>query len=92
MRPESDGFAMSRRRYASQFILIGLLGSAMGTILAFGVLYALNWHPDGPADPRCVLRWRGYVELYEVMPGVRRVSCVYRPKINEQWPRLGDRE
>lgn len=71
-----------------QFLLVVLGGSAIGCALATGFEYGLNWRGHGTGDPRCVLSWRGYVEVHQLdSRAAEHVTCEYRPEISALFPR-----
>jgi len=73
---------------ALQLLLCALGGSAIGCVLATGFDYGMHWHVHGSADPRCVLRWSGYVEVHSsTSRNVERITCEYRPELGERWPK-----
>ena len=75
---------------APQLLLCALAGAALGCLIANAVEYGLNWRQHGSADPRCVLRWSGYVEVHSSTSGhIERITCEYRPDVGLWWPKKG---
>ena len=62
--------------------MVAVLGAVLGDGLAVGVFCALSWHKGGALDPRCVMHWRGFVEVHELIQTNERVTCEYRPEID----------
>jgi hypothetical protein len=64
-----------------QFVVASLHGLAIGMIAAITCQCGLAWWHGESADPRCVQRWRGYVEVHYLTNSADRMQCEYRPEI-----------
>jgi hypothetical protein len=59
-----------------------LLGALLAYALVVIVRCALSWYHGGAADPRCVYRWKGYVEWHHLVGKTGdRVRCKYEPEV-----------